>query len=213
MLISVFVSLKWDRCCLCGRSYRVLVLYVTQTCSLFHEETENKRQKSTSLQQIIVLPVVEGSSSQDDGVVVGPFRGVAPGVLQGIPEVAPRRVSHDPLGEAPPHQEGKVHLRVQHETWRDCDDPFWEYRFLNAGNSACTQTSLVSRTVSSSRLSTASVSMATWGRNRLVVCKQQKQNSPNYDRLHAVWPVLREWVRDDRVTGKSCWVTEMTESL
>lgn len=59
------------------------------------------------------VPVVEGSSSQDDGVVVGPFRGVAPGTLQGIPEVAPGRVAHDPLGEAPPHQEGKVHLQVQ----------------------------------------------------------------------------------------------------
>lgn len=61
------------------------------------------------------VPVVEGSSSQDDGVVVGPFRGVAPGVLQGIPEVAPGRVAHDSLRKAPPHQEGKVHLQVQ--TW------------------------------------------------------------------------------------------------
>lgn len=59
------------------------------------------------------VPVVEGSSSQDDGVVVGPFRGVAPGALQGIPEVAPGRVAYDPLGEAPPYQEGKVHLREQ----------------------------------------------------------------------------------------------------
>lgn len=58
-------------------------------------------------------PVIEGSSSQDDGVVVGPFRGVAPGSLQGIPEVAPGRVAHDPLREAPPHQEGKVHLRAE----------------------------------------------------------------------------------------------------
>lgn len=55
-------------------------------------------------------PVVEGSSSQHNGVVIGPFRGVAPGTLQGVPEVAPGRVAHDPLWEAPPHQEGKVHL-------------------------------------------------------------------------------------------------------
>lgn len=61
----------------------------------------------------MLLPVVEGSSSQNDGVVVGPFRGVTPDVLQRVPEVAPRRVSHNPLGEAPPHQEGKVHLRGQ----------------------------------------------------------------------------------------------------
>lgn len=59
--------------------------------------------------------MIEGSSSQDDGVVVGPFGGVAPGALQGIPEVAPGRVAHDPFREAPPHQEGKVHLQVH--TW------------------------------------------------------------------------------------------------
>lgn len=80
------------------------------------QKIRGKKPAKASLRLVIVLPVVEGSSSQDDGVVVGPFRGVAPGVLQGIPEVAPRRVSHDPLGEVPPHQEGKVHLRVQHET-------------------------------------------------------------------------------------------------
>lgn len=56
------------------------------------------------------VPVVEGGPSQDDGVVVGPLRGVAPGALQRIPEVAPGRVAHDPLRETPPHQEGKVHL-------------------------------------------------------------------------------------------------------
>lgn len=56
------------------------------------------------------LPVVEGGPRQDDGVLIGPFRGVAPGVPQGVPEVAPGRVPHDPIWEAPPHQEGKVHL-------------------------------------------------------------------------------------------------------
>lgn len=112
----------------------------------------------------MLLPVVEGSSSQNDGVVVGPFRGVTPGVLQRVPEVAPRRVSHDPLGEAPPHQEGKVHLRGgKIETRRF---PFKEHFPVNdfytwAMLVRRTRTSLVSRTVSSSRLSTASVSMAT----------------------------------------------------
>lgn len=67
----------------------------------------------------MLLPVVEGSSSQNDGVVVGPFRGVTPGVLQRVPEVAPRRVSHNPLGEALPHQEGKVHLRGGKKSKRD----------------------------------------------------------------------------------------------
>lgn len=139
------------------------------------------------------VPVVESSSGQDDWVVVGPFGGVTPGPLQGIPEVAPGRVSHDPLGEAPPYQEGKVHLHVQASS-----DYVFRIRkhllpkllllfqriysmcilcniFLNACSSALLinnpwiHTSLVSRTVSSSKLSTASVSMATWGRNRLVV--------------------------------------------
>lgn len=59
--------------------------------------------------------MVEGSSSQDDGVVIGPFRGVAPGPLQRVPEVAPGRVAHDTVGEAPPHQEGKVHLTGQQD--------------------------------------------------------------------------------------------------
>lgn len=61
------------------------------------------------------VPVVEGGSSQDDGIVVGPFRGVAPGSLQRVPEVAPGRVAHDTVREAPPHQEGKVHLAGQQD--------------------------------------------------------------------------------------------------
>lgn len=71
----------------------------------------NKTKAFTSLKwDFRDAPVVEGSSSQDDRVVVGPLRGVAPGSLQGIPEMAPGRVAYNPLGEAPPHQEGKVHL-------------------------------------------------------------------------------------------------------
>lgn len=62
-----------------------------------------------------MVPVVEGSSSQDDGVVVGPFGGVSPGSLQGVPEVAPGRVAHDAFRETPPHQEGKVHLTGQQD--------------------------------------------------------------------------------------------------
>lgn len=107
--------------------------------------------------------MIEGSSCQNDGVLVGPFGGVAPNVLEGIPEVAPGWITHDSLRKTPPHQEGKVHLQVPDVSvgfigW------FWilfrsifgtELMFCVA------HTSLVSRTVSSSRLSTASVSMAT----------------------------------------------------
>lgn len=49
------------------------------------------------------VPVVEGSSSQDNGVIISPFRGVAPGAFQGIPKMAPGRIAHDPLGKTPPN--------------------------------------------------------------------------------------------------------------
>lgn len=74
--------------------------------------------------------MVEGSSSQDDGVVIGPFGRVSPGSLQGVPEVAPGRVAHDPLREAPPHQKGKVHLTGQ----QDCVLVQTQYRLRLYGN-------------------------------------------------------------------------------
>lgn len=65
-----------------------------------------------------------------------------------------------------------------------------------------TQTSLVSRTVSSSRLSTASVSMATWGRNRLVVWERNTVVvlTTGYMLSGLCLQRLWGWVRDDRVT-------------
>ena len=74
--------------------------------------------------------MVEGSSSQDDGVVVGPFGGVSPGSLQGVPEVAPGRVAHDTVREAPPHQEGEVHLAGQ----QDCVLVQTQHRLRLYGN-------------------------------------------------------------------------------
>lgn len=56
------------------------------------------------------VPVVEGGGGEDDGELVGPSGGVAPAPLLGVPEVALRGEAHDALGEAAPHQEGKVHL-------------------------------------------------------------------------------------------------------
>lgn len=59
---------------------------------------------------MVMVPVVDGSSSQHHGVVVGPLGGVAPALLVAVPEVAAGRVAHNPLGETLPHGEGKVHL-------------------------------------------------------------------------------------------------------
>lgn len=58
----------------------------------------------------MTAPVVDGSSGQHHGVVVGPLGGVAPALLVAVPEVAAGRVAHNPLGETLPHGEGKVHL-------------------------------------------------------------------------------------------------------
>lgn len=170
--------------------------------------------------------MVEGSSSQDDGVVVGPFRGVAPGTLQGIPEVAPGRVAHDPLREAPPYQEGKVHLQVQ--IWNIYTTfsgilIFFLYIYICVQfccvfiTNTCTHTSLVSRTVSSSRLSTASVSMATWGRNRLVVWERNTvvnliSGTVGYMLSGLCLEIFRANERWS-CYSKSRWVTEMSESL
>lgn len=74
--------------------------------------------------------MVEGSSSQDDGIVIGPFGRVSPGPLQGVPEVAPGRVAHDSVREAPPHQEGKVHLTGQ----QDCVLVQTQHRLRLYGN-------------------------------------------------------------------------------
>lgn len=56
--------------------------------------------------------MVDGSSSQNHGVVVGPFGGVAPALLITVPEMTAGRISHNPLWEALPYCEGKIHLQA-----------------------------------------------------------------------------------------------------
>lgn len=148
-------------------SFWIIIHTYTNICILLHSVSE------TSLYFLFflitnwhALPVVEGSPGQNYWIVIGPFGGVAPSVLQGIPKVTPRRIPDDPIREAPPHQEGKVHLQARGR--------FKRY-FTLCGEQIRIHTSLVNRTVSSSRLSTASVSMATCGRNRLVVCESKRQ--------------------------------------
>lgn len=143
----------------------------------------------------VSVPVVEGSSSQDDGIVIGPFWGVAPCMFQGIPEVAPGRVAHNPIREAPPHQEGKVHLWVQKCNTQALKQPpvdYWSW-------CCTTPTSLVSRIVSSSRLSTASVSMATWGRNRLVVWERGADLCERETIMLSNW---HQWITKKTVKGR-----------
>lgn len=59
--------------------------------------------------------VVNSSSCQHHGVVVRPLGCVPPPLLRVIPEMAACRVPHNPLGEALPHCEGKIHLQAEHK--------------------------------------------------------------------------------------------------
>lgn len=54
--------------------------------------------------------MIDGSSSQHHGVVVGPFGGVAPTLLVAIPEVTASWVPNDAIRKASPHGECKLHL-------------------------------------------------------------------------------------------------------
>lgn len=65
------------------------------------------------MDSMVTVPVVEGCSRQNDGVLVSPLGGVPPRMLRRVPEVTPRGVAHDTLRKTPPHQEGKVHLREE----------------------------------------------------------------------------------------------------
>ena len=59
--------------------------------------------------------VVNSSSRQHHGVVVRPLGRVAPPLLRVVPEMAACGVPHNPLGEALPHGEGKIHLQAEHK--------------------------------------------------------------------------------------------------
>ncbi len=54
--------------------------------------------------------MIKRRSSKDNGVFVGPFRGIAPGVFYRVPEMASGRVANNPLGETSPHMESKIDL-------------------------------------------------------------------------------------------------------
>lgn len=56
--------------------------------------------------------MIKRRSGEDDGVLVGPFRGVAPGFFYRVPEMASGRVANNPLWETPPHVESKIDLEV-----------------------------------------------------------------------------------------------------
>lgn len=57
------------------------------------------------------VPVVNGSSGENHGIVIGPFGGVTPALLIIVPEMTAGRISHNSLRETLPHREGKVHLQ------------------------------------------------------------------------------------------------------
>lgn len=56
------------------------------------------------------LPVVEGSASENHGVVIGPFGGVAPAGSGSVPVVAPCWVTNNALWKTLPHDKSKIHL-------------------------------------------------------------------------------------------------------
>ena len=55
-------------------------------------------------------PVVERSRGQDHGVLIGPARGVCPGLLLVVPVVGARGEAGDAVGIVAPHGEGEVDL-------------------------------------------------------------------------------------------------------
>lgn len=54
--------------------------------------------------------MVEGSTSKNHRVVIGPFRRVAPAGSRRVPVVAPCWVTDDALWKTLPHNKSKVHL-------------------------------------------------------------------------------------------------------
>ena len=54
--------------------------------------------------------MVESCPRQDHGVVIGPFRGVAPAGPGTVPVVAPCGIADDALRKALPHGKGEIHL-------------------------------------------------------------------------------------------------------
>lgn len=54
--------------------------------------------------------MIDGGPRQHHGVVVGPFRGVAPPLLAAVPEMAARWITNNAVWKTLPHGEGKVHL-------------------------------------------------------------------------------------------------------
>lgn len=73
----------------------------------------SRRLHGISRQSCISVPVVESCPRQDHGVVISPFRGVAPAGPGTVPVVAPCGIADDALGKALPHGKGKIHLREQ----------------------------------------------------------------------------------------------------
>lgn len=68
------------------------------------------KQQASQSQLVIFVPVVESRPCEDHGVVIGPFRCVAPAGSGTIPVVAPCWITNDTLWKALPHNKGKIHL-------------------------------------------------------------------------------------------------------
>lgn len=69
--------------------------------------------------------MIDGSTSQHHGVVIGPFGSVPPPLLVAVPEVTAGGVTNNADRETLPHCEGKVHLDRDH---RDTKSDRWRRR-------------------------------------------------------------------------------------
>lgn len=69
-----------------------------------------RKQQASQSQLVIFVPVVKSRPCEDHGVVIGPFRCVAPAGSGTVPVVAPCWITNDTLWKALPHNKGKIHL-------------------------------------------------------------------------------------------------------
>lgn len=96
-----------------GQKHNVIIIPHVNWGFVYKLSRVLRRLHRISRQSCTSVPVVESCPRQDHGVVIGPFRGVAPAGPGTVPVVAPCGIADDALRKALPHRKGKIHLREQ----------------------------------------------------------------------------------------------------